>query len=259
MRLNKTGNDPHISLDHVTIDERRRAVVHRAELDVRRRIFGFVIEHAIVRYNCRREQFLQFRARVGPMRAELVEQGDILARHMREMLEQPRDDPLIRCGASNVAETDADAVGPFDRFMKRRRADRIFQRTDHGFPFIRQPGRVRRRNHRRPALGKLYGQIALAIGKVNSHQSGRAIVPLMAFVAKDFQRLGQRGRIAARPSRNHRRFGGASQATGQRKRRRERKRHPKTNPAAQTPVIAKRAITAIHTAGSNWVSRTAIE
>ena len=121
------------------------------------------------------------------MGAELVEQRDVLARHVRQVLQQPRDDPLVRRGASNVAETDANAVGPFDRLAKWRRADGRFKGTNHGFPFVRQPGRVRRRNHRRPALGELYGQIALAIGKINSHQLDRAIVPIIVAVAKNFQ------------------------------------------------------------------------
>ena len=94
----------------MAIDQSRRAVAHRAELNVLAGILRLMVEHAVIREHFRREHLLQFRARVWPMGAELVEQSNILAADVRQVLEQPRDEPIVRRCARDVREGNADFI-----------------------------------------------------------------------------------------------------------------------------------------------------
>ena len=168
MRLDKPGDDPEIGLDDLPVEQRRRAVRRGADLHERLRVFRLVIEHAIVGDDFRREHGLQFLPRVGPVRAELVQQRDVVA-WPAEMLEQPRDDPVVRCRAGDVGERNADFRVWRDAFKQRLAADRFLQRAEHGRLFIGQAGDVRRLDDCRSVVGNLDGKMAGAVCQVDCH------------------------------------------------------------------------------------------
>ena len=122
MRLDKPGDDPQIGLDDVPVEQCRRAVRRGADLHERLRVFRLVIEYAIVGDDFRREHCLQFLPRVGPVRAELVQQRDVVI-WPAEMLEQPRDDSVVRRRAGDVGEGDADFRVRRDALEQRLAAD----------------------------------------------------------------------------------------------------------------------------------------
>ena len=70
-------------------------------------IFRLVVEHAVVGDDLRREHCLQLLPRVGAVRAELVQERDVVI-WPAEMLEQPGDDSVVRRRAGDVGEGDAD-------------------------------------------------------------------------------------------------------------------------------------------------------
>ena len=90
-------------------------------------VFGFVIEDAVTARDFGRQHFFQFRRRVGPVGAELVEQGDVLGRHAGQVFQQPGDQAVIGRGARQVGEGDADAVAGLDPLAQRAGGDRVIQ------------------------------------------------------------------------------------------------------------------------------------
>ena len=86
MRLDEPGDDPQVGLDDVPVEQGGGAVGRRADLHEGFGIFRLVVEYAVVGDDLRRQQRLEFLARVGPVGAELVEQRDVVA-WPAEMLE----------------------------------------------------------------------------------------------------------------------------------------------------------------------------
>ena len=74
----------------MAVEQGRGAVGRGADLHEGVGIFRLVVEHAVVGDDLRRQQRLEFLARVGPVGAELVEQFDVVD-SPAAMLEQPRD------------------------------------------------------------------------------------------------------------------------------------------------------------------------
>ena len=168
MRLDKPGDDSEIGLDDLPVEQRRRAVRRGSDLHERLRVFRLVIEHAIVGNDFRREHGLQFLPRVGTVRAELVQQRDVVA-WPAEMLKQPRDDSVVRCRAGDVGKGDADFCVRRDAFKQRLAADRFLQRIEQGCLFIGQAVDVRRLDDRRSVVGNLNGKMAGAVCQVDCH------------------------------------------------------------------------------------------
>src|SRR5262245_33966838 len=105
------------------------------------------------------------------MGAELVEERDVLARDVRQVLEQPGNDPVVRSGSRDVGERDANLVTRLDDLFERLCADGAFERVDERGAFVLQARNVRWRNDNRAVFGKIHGQMALAVSKVNFHSS----------------------------------------------------------------------------------------
>ena len=89
MRLDETRDDANLSLSHVAIDERRRAIAHGPELHKRLFIFRLVVNHAVFRDDLRREHLFHLGARVRAMCPELIDQSDLLAGNVFQILKQP--------------------------------------------------------------------------------------------------------------------------------------------------------------------------
>ena len=174
MRFNKTGDNPHVGVGKMFVDQGRFARAGDAELNVRVGVVRLVIEHAIIRHDFGREHFFQFGFGVGTMGAKRVEQGDVFARHVGQMREQPRNEPVIRRGAGDVGEDDAHAVGGLDLCEERLGRDGIFERANDGGAFVRQTGRMRRHDDGGTVVGKFDGQVALAVSKFNFHKPGKS-------------------------------------------------------------------------------------
>src|SRR5262245_58782740 len=72
MRFDEAGDDPHISFDNVTVDQRGRAVARRAELDMLSTVLRLMVEHAVITHDLRSQHRFQLVRRVRPMRTKLV-------------------------------------------------------------------------------------------------------------------------------------------------------------------------------------------
>ena len=91
VRLDEAGDDAHIGLDEVPVDERRSAVTSDTHLRQRAAVLRFVIQNPVILHDRRGEQAFQFGASIWPMRPQLVEQRDLFARNIGEIFEQPGD------------------------------------------------------------------------------------------------------------------------------------------------------------------------
>ena len=103
------------------------------------------------------------------MRAELIQQRDILARELGQILQQPRNDPLVGRGAGDVGERDADFVGRLDPFAQRLGGNRRLQRRHDGGLFIRQAGIMRWGDDRDAIVRQIELQMAAAVSEINFH------------------------------------------------------------------------------------------
>ncbi len=163
MRLDEAGDDAHVRLRQLAVDEGGSAVAHRAELCQRVLVFGFVIEHAVMARDLRREHFFQFRRGIGPVGAELVEQGDVLGRHAGQIFQQPGDQAVIGRGARQVGEGDANVGAGLDPLAQREGGDRVIQCGKDGAALIGQAGTVRGFDDGDGSVGQGDGQMALAV------------------------------------------------------------------------------------------------
>ena len=203
MRLDKPGDDPQIGLDDVPVEQCRRAVRRGADLHQRLRVFRLVIEYAVVGDDFRREHCLQFLPRVGPVRAELVQQRDVVI-WPAEMLEQPGDDSVVRRRAGKVREGDANLRGRRDAIEQRLAADRFLQRVDDGFFFIGQAVDVRWLDDRRAIVGNFDGKMAGTVCQVDCHAKRGGSVTSPANQAKRVSKWRQFHERSSGPSASRR-------------------------------------------------------
>ena len=170
MRLDEPGDDAQVRRERVLVEQGRDAVAHHADLLERVVVLRLVVQDAVIRHDDGCEHLLQFGPRVRPMRAELIQQRDVLARqHGLKMRQQPGNDPVIRRGARDVGEEDAHFRLRRDQFEQGQRANRLFQCAQHRALFIRQARRVAGRDHGGAAVGKFHRQPALAISEIHFH------------------------------------------------------------------------------------------
>ncbi len=166
----KPVDDAHVRLDEMAVDQRRRAVARRPELPPAPRDFP---ARGSARDNRARPPAINSFSSSARVLGRCVpsELSSVMFSrgNMRQMLQQPRDEPVIRRRAGDVRE--ADATGRVGRIhsLQRPRADGLFQRGDHRRPLVRQPRRVRRLDDRRPFVRQLNRQMSLAVGKLEFH------------------------------------------------------------------------------------------
>ena len=170
VRLDEPGDDADVGLDGVAVDERGRAVAGRAQLDKRVGILRLVVQHAVIPHDGGRQHLIEFGAGVEPVRAELVEQRDVFARHVLQIIEQPRNETFVRRGARDVGEQDAYPVARLEPLAQRARADRAVERREHRATLVGQARRVRGLDDRRAVVGQFDGQVSLSVGQVHFHK-----------------------------------------------------------------------------------------
>ena len=82
-----------------------------------------------------------FGAGIGAMRAEGIEQGDLLARDPGQAVKQPGNQAVVRRGAGDVGEDDANAAAGFSHSRKGRAPMGFSKRRQHSAALIGQAGR----------------------------------------------------------------------------------------------------------------------
>ncbi len=169
MRLDEAGADPHVCLGEMPVDQRGRAGFRRAELLKRGGIFRLVVQHPVIARDGRGKHLLKFRARVGAVRAEGVEQRDPLAGHVAQFLKQPGNQAIVRGGARDVGEHDADPVTAAGPLAQRRRADWMRQGVADRRALVRQTGQVRRLDDGGLSFWQVHRQFSLAVSKMHFH------------------------------------------------------------------------------------------
>ena len=133
-------------------------------------VLRLVIDAAVIRDDRGREHLLHLRLRVWAVRAEAVQQGDVLAPRARafEIREQPRDEQVIRCRSRDVRVDDDDLFSR-DLRAQRCRAHRRIECRDHRRAFIREPGLMRRLDDRRAVIGEFDIEVAASVCECDFH------------------------------------------------------------------------------------------
>lgn len=124
------------------MEEGGSAVLGLAELNKGSGVFAVVVDNAVVADDFRRKHLAEFFACVGAVGAELVEEGDVFARMVFQVFEEPREDAFVWSGASDVGKEDAKAVAGEDALFKRRGGNWVLQGVFDGGALIKQAGLV---------------------------------------------------------------------------------------------------------------------
>jgi hypothetical protein len=170
MRLDKAGDDAHIGLGEMLVDQGRCAVVHHPELLHGLRIFRLVIDHSVILDDFRREHFLQLFNSVRSMRAKLVQKRDLFARDEAEIVEKPGDEPIIRRGARNVREGDTDLRARRDPITQRLGGNRSFKSAKDGLLLVRQARSVQGLDDSGDLVRQINGEVALSVSQLYLHR-----------------------------------------------------------------------------------------
>ena len=114
------------------------------------------------------------------MRAERIQQRDLLGARAGafEILEQPRDQPLIRRGAGDVGVDDADAAPGLKPLAQRRRADGRLERGQHGGALVGQRHLRARLDHGDVGGRQIEVERAAAVSERDFHGGGASEMPL---------------------------------------------------------------------------------
>jgi hypothetical protein len=129
-----------------------------------------------------REQVFQFFPGARPMRAELAEQSDLVSLHssLFQVIQKPRDHPVIGRRPGDVGEQDANATTWREPLPERGRTQRRLERCPHRALFIREGRGVTGLDHRGGVVGKYHRKATASVGQRNRHD--RAVNP--AFIGR---------------------------------------------------------------------------
>src|SRR5439155_5452122 len=163
MWFDESRDDAPVGLNQMAIDERRRAVAGRAQLNEFLWVFRLVVENPKSCDHLRRQHLFQLAPGVWAMRAKLVQQRDILARRMTDVFQQPGNDPLVGGRPRDIGEGDANTVGRSDGLEQRPGADWILQCREDGGLFVGQTGMVRWPDDRDAVVRQVHTQLTPAI------------------------------------------------------------------------------------------------
>ncbi len=144
VRLDEAGDDAEVGFDAVAVDPGGGAGAGGAEGDAGLVGFGFVVQDAVLGDDLGGKHALELGLRVGAMRAELVEEGDLVALNAvgMEVFQQPRDDAVVGSGAGDVREEDRDPGAGAEGVGQGRRPHGMGERVEEGALFVRQSGAV---------------------------------------------------------------------------------------------------------------------
>ena len=171
MGLDEPGDNAHIGLREVPVDQGRGTAPGGAELEMRPVVLGFVVDTAVSLNHLRREHRLELLARVGPVRAEGVEKGDVLTARPRRLKirEQPRQEPFVGGGARDVGVDNRDPGIRPDLVAQRERGDGRVESREEARAFIGQPALAGWLDERGERIGELHREMPPAVGKFNAH------------------------------------------------------------------------------------------
>lgn len=118
------------------------AVLGLTELGKGSGVFAVVVDDVVVADDFRRKHLAEFFACVGSVGAELVEEGDVFARMIFQVFEEPRKDAFVWSGAGDVGKEDAKTVVGADALFERGGGNGVLQGVFNGGALIGQAGLV---------------------------------------------------------------------------------------------------------------------
>ncbi|MFM1943102.1 MAG: hypothetical protein RI897_2084 [Verrucomicrobiota bacterium] len=167
--FDEAGDDADIGLDEVPVEEGGGAVASGAELDECIRVFGFVVEDAITPDDFGGEERFEFGLGIGAVGAELVDERDAIGVDVLEVFEEPGDEAVVRGGAGDVAEGDADCGVGLDPFAEGWGVDGVIQGVEDGGFFVGQTGGVLGLDDGDVGVVEVEGEVVSAVGESDGH------------------------------------------------------------------------------------------
>src|SRR5882672_7686862 len=108
---------------------------------------------------------------VGAMRAERIQQSNLLPWNVAKGLEQPRYQPVVGRCACDVSKANANSISGLDQIAQGWTGYGIFERGENGGAFVGETGRVRGLDNGRALVGQLNREMTLTVGEINFHQN----------------------------------------------------------------------------------------
>jgi hypothetical protein len=171
--FNEARDDPEVRLDQVPVEQGRGAGTRRSDLDEGIGIFRFMVEHAVTLDDGGGEHALKLLGSVGSMGTELIEQEDVFARVIGQVFEQPWDQSIVRSGACEIREGDADAIGRSDPFAEWRGSDRVIEGMRDSRLLVFEARLAGGFDHRGAIGGEIDLEVRLAVGELDVHSAAR--------------------------------------------------------------------------------------
>ena len=169
MRLDEAGDDAEVGLDDATVYGGRGPVIHLSDGHKFGVVLAIVIDHFVVSDDLGGEHFFKLGESVGAMRAELVDEDDLITRMVAQSFEQPGDDAFVGSGTRVVREGNHHAIGPTKSLSERRAADGVLERVKKGSFLVGEWDAFSWFNDRGLAVGALNLVKASAKGEWDAH------------------------------------------------------------------------------------------
>ena len=171
VRLDEPRHDADVGLDAMPVDPCGDARAGGPERHAGVVAFRLVVQHPVLRHDVGRQHLLQLRPGVGTMRAELVEQGDLVPLDALgfQIGEEPGDQAMVGGGAGNVGEQDDDASARLEPCRQRRAAGGGFEGGNHRRALVGQARTMRWLDDRCVRWWQLHLQQSLPVCESNLH------------------------------------------------------------------------------------------
>ena len=169
MRLDEAGDDAEVGLDDATVYGGRGPVIHLSDGHKFGVVLAIVIDHFVVSDDLGGEHFFKLGGSVGAMRAELVDEDDLITGMVAKSFEQPGDEAFVGSGTRVVREGNHHAIGPTKALSERRAADGVLERVKKGSFLVGEWDAFSWSNDRGLVVGALNLVKASAKGERDAH------------------------------------------------------------------------------------------
>ena len=132
MRLDEARDNAEVGLHDAAVNGGGGAVIHLSYGDEFGVILAIVIDHFVVSDDLGGEHFFKLGASIGAMRAELVDEDDLITGMVAKSFEQPGDDPFVGSGTGVVSERDHHTIAGAQASTQRETVDGVLERVKKG-------------------------------------------------------------------------------------------------------------------------------
>ena len=169
MRLDEPGRNPNVGVDPLTVQPDRHVGLDVGALDEPGPVEGIVVDDPVAAHDLRAEHLDELGVGCCPVRAGGDEHDDVLGAKSGQLGQDDRQHGPTGHRTRDVTNRNGHCLTRLGQVPERARADRVPNRVPDSARLVRQPDDIGRLDYGRAVVGKLHGQVAAAVGKVDVH------------------------------------------------------------------------------------------